>query len=158
MCEINLHCKPSAMSCKDIVEHFFFLFRLFFFTRKTDRQTELRRGGSHLREDVRLSFRRHLLAVRQFSSTADMTQTYIPLSSSLRCVILFLPLISNFLFCVILIFSPFLVLPAVFTPCMPPLILWASIHFSVLAFFLISVLPLLNFTLSYFFPLSSHSR
>lgn len=39
-----------------------------------------KKKGSHLREEGRLSFSRRLMTVRQFSSTADVTQTYTPLS------------------------------------------------------------------------------
>lgn len=45
------------------------------------RNEKEREGGiSHLREERRLSFSRRLMTVRQFSSTADVTQTYASLS------------------------------------------------------------------------------
>lgn len=47
-----------------------------FFPEKKEREG----GTSHLREERRLSFSGRLMTVRQFSSTADVTQTYAPLS------------------------------------------------------------------------------
>lgn len=44
-----------------------------------------KKKGSHLREEGRLSFSRRLMTVRQFSSTADVTQTYTPLSLPPLC-------------------------------------------------------------------------
>lgn len=81
--------------CTDI----FFIFWKCFLHRT--KQKEQNAGkASHLRENGRLSFSRRLAADRQFSSAADVTQTYTPLCLSTLCHPLPPPFLSAFLCCV----------------------------------------------------------